>query len=190
MAHGVAPVSAPSIPTQPDFVGFGPEQARVVRDALGLFAEAGLRLPPIVFRASLDKAACHGRDGWYSANAQRVRITLCSSQRDARERHVVLHELAHAWAAFDLSTTRRSEFQAVRGWTYWLDYDHATWRNNGGEQAAEIIAWGLNDHSAPALSIDHKSCAELAAGYVALTGSPPLHGLTKVCSAQTTRVLS
>ena len=108
------------------------------------------------------------------------------SQRNGRERHVLLHELAHAWTAFDLLPERRSAFQALRGFTYWLDYDHAAWSDNGGEQAAEIIAWGLNDHAAPTLAIDHRICAELRAGYVALTGSNPIHGLTKVCSGSRT----
>ena len=184
-AGDVAGVSRSPLPADVQLVGLGPEQVEVVDQALALFADANLVLPRIVIRATPDRTICDGHDGLTTPHQRWVEVSICTLYRGTRERHVILHELAHAWTTFSLSSENRAAFQALRGWRYWLDYSRAEWRDNGGEQAAEIIAWGLNDGIAPAVAIDHRSCAELRNGYLALTGSQPLHGLTKICSAAT-----
>ena len=78
---------------------------------------------------------------------------------------MVLHELAHAWSTIGLPVERRHAFQVLRGWEHWSDYDLAEWRDNGTEQAAEIIAWGVSDKAAPTVQIGNDSCAELRTGY-------------------------
>lgn len=186
----VEAVSPPTPPSQVQLEGLTSEQSREVNDVLGLFSVARLNLPPVLVRASREDAICNGHDGLYKTHGQTAVISICTSKTGGRERHVILHEFAHAWITHEVSAERRAEFQSLRGWGYWLDYTNADWRDNGFEQAAEIIAWGLNDQIAPAVAIDGRTCAELRAGYVALTGSPPLHGLTKICSGPTKRTIS
>ena len=69
---------------------------------------------------------------------------------------MVLHELAHAWSTIGLPVERRHAFQVLRGWEHWSDYDLAEWRDNGTEQAAEIIAWGVSNKAAPTVQIDQR----------------------------------
>jgi hypothetical protein len=90
--------------------------------------------------------------------------------------------LAHAWAAGALTDDRRAAFQELRGFEFWRNYEQAAWEDNGTEQAAEIIAWGVNDRPSATARIDHVSCGELKAGYVALTGLRPVHGPTTICA--------
>ncbi|MGA9276542.1 hypothetical protein [Ilumatobacter sp.] len=93
----------------------------------------------------------------------------------------ILHEAAHAWAAHDLSEDRRAAFQSLWGWTYWRDDEAADWHENGAEQAAEMIRWGLIDHPVGVITINDHSCADLDAGYRTLAGRPPLHGYRDHC---------
>jgi len=49
-------------------------------------------------------------------------------------------------------------------------YELAAWHDNGTEQDAEIIAWGVYDGAAPVF-IDHHGCDEPLDGYRTLTGT-------------------
>jgi hypothetical protein len=162
-------------------IGLSASQAHVVSHAVALYAEAGLVLPPVVVHGSDDREACDGRDGLHRPDDQGSEIFVCSSKANDWFRRVVLHELAHAWAESGLTVEHRDAFQALRGWEHWLNYELADWRDNGTEQAAEIIAWGVSDLAAPTVQIDHASCAELRAGYLTLTGAEPRQGLTAAC---------
>ncbi len=94
---------------------------------------------------------------------------------------LVIHEIAHAWARHSLTDERRDAFQAVRGWEHWHDYEAAEWYENGTEQAAEIMVWGLLDQPIKIMRINDAGCDQLDAGYRALTGAAPLHGFTDRC---------
>ena len=69
-------------------------------------------------------------------------IMLCSARADEWFRRVVLHELAHAWSEFGLTAERRGAFRLLRGWDHWMNYELVEWRDNGAEQAAEVIVCG------------------------------------------------
>jgi hypothetical protein len=164
-----------------ELVGLSATQREVVTHAVDLFGEAGLPLPEMVVRGTPDPTACDGHDGLHQPREQWSEVFLCSSTADEWFRRVVVHELAHAWSTIGLPVERRDAFQMLRGWEHWSNHDVADWRDNGTEQAAEIIAWGISDQAAPTVQIDHDSCAELRTGYVTLTGTEPLHGLTSLC---------
>ncbi len=91
----------------------------------------------------------------------------------------ITHELGHAWSFHFLTAAHRDAFQQVRGWDHWLDSENE-WEDSGAEQAAEIIVWAVSDHAVPVVKIDDNSCADLLAGYEALTGLAP-HGYTDLC---------
>jgi hypothetical protein len=146
-----------------------------------LFADAGLELPPVTIRRHHDTTACNGHDGLHHSVDNRSEIDICTVETDNAETRVILHELTHAWAFHFLTPERKEAFKQLRGWEYWLDYNHAEWKDNGTEQAAEIMVWALSDEPIHVNQIDHNSCAELHAGYVALTGREPLHGYTDRC---------
>ena len=164
-----------------ELIALSATQREVVTHAVGLFAEAGLPLPAMIVHGSQDPTACGGHDGLHQPHEQWSEIFLCSSKSDEWFRRVVLHELAHAWSTIGLPVERRHAFQVLRGWEHWSNYDLAEWRDNGTEQAAEIIAWGVSNKAAPTVQIDHDSCAELRTGYRTLTGAEPPHGLTSLC---------
>src|SRR5262249_3947277 len=147
---------------------------------------AGLPLPPLTIRRHHhDFAPCNGNSGLHHMMGTESLIDICTAESGGQEARTILHELAHAWAFHFMTPEERQAFPDVRGWTYWLDYDKAVWSENGAEQAAEIIVWGLSDIPVPVLRIAHKTCADLRAGYVALTGLAPLHGLTNLCDEHT-----
>ena len=171
-----------------ELVGVSAGQADSVRRVVGLFDRAGLELPALVVRGGEDRAECGQRLGVHRRHEAWSEIVLCGD-RSGVERSVIAHELAHAWAAFELSDTNKAAFQQLRGWEYWHDYERAAWSENGTEQAAEVIAWGVYDRVAR-IAIDHHGCADLAESYRALTGLDPAQGLTRLCAPPPAQVFS
>lgn len=160
-----------------------PDQFAEIADwAVDLFAQADMRLPPVRFvYHGDDPTPCRGWRGAHRHVDGRSTIHLCTSDPGPVTAALVLHEMAHAWASVELSDERRADFQAVRGWTHWSEHDHVEWHENGSEQAAEILMWGLIDRPVGIVTIRDNSCDELDAGYRALTGRPPLHGYRDHC---------
>ena len=95
---------------------------------------------------------------------------------------MILHEIAHSWASVSLTEERKTDFQQLRGWQHWRDYEAAAWHENGTEQAAEIMVWGLIDRPMAIVRIYQTTCSDLDAGYRTLTGTAPLHGFEDMCS--------
>jgi len=164
-----------------EMVDVSSEMAVLVAAAVGLFGDASLELPPLVIRGGDPELGCEGHDGTHRRRGGWSEIELCAQQSTDAVFHTVLHELAHAWAAHGLSSARKAAFQELRGFEFWRNYAEAAWEDNGTEQAAEIIAWGVSDRPAGLVRIDDVSCGELHEGFVALTQREPLHGLTSVC---------
>jgi hypothetical protein len=148
------------------------------------FDEAGLQLPPVVIHRFHNKAGCNDNDGLYRIHGGHGEVDICTTDGAEWQQRLMIHELAHAWSLSYLTPAHKEMFRQLRGWKHWLDYNHADWKDNGAEQAAEIIVWGLSDHAVPVMRIDHHSCAELHDGYVALTGLEPLHGYTGRCQVK------
>ena len=150
--------------------------------ALGLFDEAGLALPPMSFDYhGDDTTACSGWRGAHRSADGRSIIDICTSDTGPVTAALVLHEVAHAWASVGLSEQRKDEFQALRGWTEWSNHADVAWHDNGAEQAAEILVWGLIDRPVAIVTINDHSCDDLEAGYRVLTEQAPLHGFRDVC---------
>jgi hypothetical protein len=161
--------------------GMSADESAAAFRMVALFADAGLELPPVTIRRHVDTSACNGHDGLHHTVGDRSEIDICTVETDGVETRVILHELTHAWAFHHLTPERKEAFKQLRGWDYWLNYNHAEWKENGSEQAAEIMVWALSEEPIRVNRIDQNSCAELRAGYVALTGLEPLHGLTDRC---------
>ncbi len=150
--------------------------------AIGLFDEAGLALPPMGFEYhGDDTTACSGRRGAHHRADGGSFIDICTSDVGPVTSFLILHEMAHAWASVDLSEQRRDAFKSLRGWTDWSNHAEIAWYDNGAEQAAEIMVWGLIDRPVGIVTINDHSCEDLDAGYRALTGQTPLHGLRDLC---------
>lgn len=169
-----------------ELIGMTDGHAHTVRRVVDLFAVAALPLPALVVRHSDDVAVCGEHLGAHRRHDTWSEVVVCTS--GPRFERIVVHELAHAWAAFELTDTNQTAFQELRGWDVWRDYDNVAWADNGTEQAAEVIAWGVHDVVA-AIGIDHRGCADLAASYRALTGLDPAQGLTTICEGRAARVL-
>ncbi len=150
--------------------------------AIALFEQAELELPPLRFvdhRDDLDE--CGGYHGVHRATLQRSEIGLCAVEPGPHGEALILHELAHAWLEHSLSDAREADFRALRGYEFWRNHDEVAWYENGCEQAAEIMVWGLIDRPIGIVTISDHSCEDLDAGYRALTGSTPLHGYRDEC---------
>ena len=180
-AAGTAGTLRPSIVT----IGMAADERSAVARSAELFTEAGLELPAVTIRRHPNRAGCDGRDGLHRTVGARSEIDICTVDGLAWEERVILHELSHAWAAHFLTPARRDAFGQLRHFQYWQDYERADWRDNGTEQAAEIMVWALSDHPVHVAQIDHHSCPELRAAYVALTDLAPLHGYTDRCDEAT-----
>jgi hypothetical protein len=163
--------------------GFSPAEEAVIGWALGLFEQAGLRLPGIDFRRHEPGRACGGRPGWHEGNRHRSSIAICTEATGAVGEFLVLHEIAHAWDLAVLTDERRQAFGTGRGLRAWWGADPDHWHEYGAEQAAEVLVWGLIDRPArmSRLPRPFDGCAELLTGYRLLTGRDPLHGFTGRC---------
>lgn len=186
IAFGLQAPEGPQPRTGPsqavEFVDMPAEFTELALWALGLFDEAALDLPPIRFvYHGDDTSPCAGRLGVHRHVDGRSTVELCTSDPGSTTGFLVLHETAHAWAAHDLDDDRRAAFQALRGWTHWSNHDAVDWHENGSEQAAEIMVWGLIDRPVGIARIHDHSCEALDAGYRTLTGQPPLHGHRNHC---------
>ena len=169
-------------PPAVEFVGMPPEFTAAAMWAMNLFDQAGFDLPPLryVFHGDTPEP-CAGRHGLQHPVEGVNVIEICTAEMSAPEQVMVLHETAHAWLDHTLTDERKAVFQQLRGWIYWRDYEAAAWHDNGTEQAAEIMVWGLIDRPMAMVRINQNSCVELEAGYRALTGQAPLHGFRDSC---------
>jgi len=183
IASWLVPSFGPPAAADPGIVliGFSAAERELAIAAIDLFHQAGLPLPPLTIRRHHDPVDCQGFDGLHHKAGRQSVIDLCARGGEANVERIIIHELGHAWSFHYLSDEHRAAFKAVRGWSVWMDYNRAKWEDNGAEQAAEIIVWALSDHPVPVVKIGHHTCAELQAGYIALTGLKPLHGYTNLC---------
>jgi hypothetical protein len=175
------PVAAAESPIAPAVAGLSDAQVAIVRHALGLYDEAGLVLPPVSINGRVDRSVCNGKLGIHRDRGGFSTIDLCTTAVGTVALRLVLHELAHAWVMANVGEETTTAFQQLRGWEYWWDYERADWADNGSEQAAEIVMWGLIDRPIRMTKIDDASCAALHTGFVLLTGRAPLHANSTWC---------
>lgn len=151
-----------------------PAAAAAVDWARGRFVAAGLDFPEVDVVAHDDLFDCGGHVGLYHPG--RRLLELCRADSES-----VLHELAHAWADFNLSDADRAAFTAYRGVAGWNDQSEE-WRDRATEHVAEIMVWALMDRDTTVkwvedgvaewrlLTIPDSSPERLAAGFEMLTG--------------------
>ena len=144
-------------------------QQAMVHWAEARFAAAGLVLPPLEIRFHVDRNGCHERLGYFVDGV----ASICGTHANAMARRTLLHEMAHGWIGSNLSGAERVRFLELRGLRTWNDPGVA-WDERGSEQAAEIMAWALDDQGTGILmpSIPNNSLERLADGYEFLTGDP------------------
>lgn len=155
-----------------DPVATDPVAADLQAWALDRNARAGLDLPEVEIHIHDDLAFCEGNFGLHLAGAGASRIDICTDPQ-VDPRWIILHELGHAWASFNLSDGHRVGLVAVRGLDSWNDQD-ALWNERGTEHAAEILAWGLAEtFSLPGRIADH-DLARVTEAFRFLTGTEPI----------------
>ncbi|MEM9608488.1 MAG: hypothetical protein AAGA99_13780 [Actinomycetota bacterium] len=185
---GSIAVSADEAPPRLTTVDLAPQIEGSVGWALGLFDEAGLELPPLVIAQHRGTEACSGHPAVHRFDGRVSSIHLCDPEPGGYIEYLLLHEVAHAWAARSLTPEAESAFQALRGYPVWRDHTNFAWHQNGTEQAAEIMVWGLIDRPFVPARIDDNGCTALVDGYRTLTGRTPLHGFTDLCRSEETSV--
>jgi hypothetical protein len=159
--------------------GATPVEAEMIRWALQRFEVAGLELPPLAVSFHDDKAQCRGFVGYYSESDQS--LDICTRAETSSRRRTVLHELGHAWSFANMTEGDVDEFVAHRGLQVWKD-GGTPWWQMAQEQAAEIVAWGLQDADEyQSIWLQLEACSDLAASFELLTGVPPLHNNTQYC---------
>jgi hypothetical protein len=139
------------------------------------FHAAGLTLPAIDVYYAPDSQSCDGLAGYAAAGGETpLQVHLCSGAdpQSLVAHRVLLHELAHAWAAATLTERTRKEFLTLRHLPSWEDAG-TPWELRGTEQAAEVMAWALLDREVPVVTIRDADPATLAAAYRVLTGESP-----------------
>lgn len=161
--------------------GFSHAQAALIDWAIGQYADAGLELPPIEFVRYPTREPCRGARGLYMGRRSPAIIRICMPEAGRFAESLFLHEIAHAWDAYALTDRRREAFLELRNLDRWWDDGTVHWHMYGAEQAAQVLVWGLIDRPIRIATIPDSGCADLRAGYVLLTGRPPLHGYADLC---------
>jgi hypothetical protein len=155
------------------------DQQELLDFALSRFEGQGLVLPQIEVEFVADILECHGHKGLYWLRTRTLR--MCSM-----DKKTMLHELAHAWANFNLTDAQQERFAELRSLEAWNDWEY-DWEERATEHAAEIIAWALMDRPIHIrhvtetadgrqravyrlLTIDHTSVEEMCDAFVTLTG--------------------
>lgn len=151
-----------------------------VQWAIDRFAEAGLSLPRVRVSFHASTEPCAGAQGGFrreddGGGRVLVCVTELGQARELKVKRTLLHELAHAWDHHALTDPVRAQFMSLRGLEGWLS--GVPYAERAGEQAAEVITWGLMDRPILMGSLREPwSWEELYEGYVVLAGSEPPHG--------------
>ncbi len=158
-----------------------PRLEQLVSSGLARFSAAGLTEPrfhSLTFEPSRECATRSGRliqeDGAREVFLCLYESDLCPGEGKCVEpslhvRSNVLHELGHAWIIDNVDGAAREQLLRVSGLEEW-DSPDVPWEERGVEYAAEVLAWGLLEESAPMVRIGRPSCDELAMAFEILTG--------------------
>jgi len=158
--------------------GASAEQLGHVDWALDRFERAGIQLPSLEIHFYDNYEACKMRQGLMRISNQSITVLQC--EREAHDiRRSLLHELVHVWdlGTDHLTGDRRARFIALRGVEAWNGPDDE-WPQQGVEQDAEVVAWGLMERPAPIPSrvgsTGPQDDSSLAEAFNTLTGVAPL----------------
>ncbi|NNC91335.1 MAG: hypothetical protein HKN80_02460, partial [Acidimicrobiia bacterium] len=121
-----------------------------------------------------DSDGCGGYKGLYSSGENTPRLDLCTSGRTPIAERLILHELGHAWVHHNLTDSQRQAFVTLQDLPAWTGAT-LDWGDRGSEQAAEILAWGLQETSRPPRSIPNNDPESLTTAFHQLTGTNPIY---------------
>lgn len=142
------------------------EQRELASWAITRFEAAGLELPPVMIRFNAGGNGCDGHLGYSRDDV----VDVCSTLVNAMSRRIVLHELAHAWAAVNVTGAARERFLRLRGLDVWNDVA-VPWNERGFEHAAEIVGWAIGERILTP-TLPNVAPKQLAEAYRELTGDP------------------
>ncbi len=143
--------------------GADADQEADINAAIGAFNQAGLLLPQLRIYVHGSNGECDENLGLYGGGGDTHRIDICMAHPS-----VIRHELAHAWEHHNMTDATRRAFLLRTGLEVWNDQESSA-PVRGMEQAAYLIAWGLD--SRPIQRLLHSSNAEDLDLYELLTGS-------------------
>lgn len=173
-----------------------PELEMVAEWALGRFPAAGLPSPEVsVIDFDPYNPRCADLRGYCTWSHGDAMLVVCADasgiawtppedhdpscpQRDCpaaapSQRHLLLHELSHAWMATHLDQHTRDAFTAHVGATSW-DNGSTPWAQRGVERAADTLAWGLSGNPETRLVVGNPDCSTLADSFHILTDADPI----------------
>lgn len=142
-------------------VGATPERQTELDSAVEVFSSNGLDLPDLDVRFFDDPVDCNGHPGLFFDEVKPRRVLICSELS-----FVLPHELAHAWASYNLDDADRARYTEARGFETWDD-KAADWSDRGTEDAAFIIQQNLRGAE---VSQTSSAWLERMATYELLTG--------------------
>jgi hypothetical protein len=156
-----------------------PECEALINEVVGMYEAAGLQLRNVEIGIYDDPAECgEGRQGFHRVREDGISVVAVCADHDVprlrvrTRRHVLIHELGHAWAEQHLSGPDKERFLAVRGLEVWSAAG-TEWGECGAEHAAEIIAWNISvDAYLPHPELSDRRCSGFREGYEVLTGKP------------------
>lgn len=160
-----------------DIVNGSPLQIELVEWGLGRFKAAGYWRCPRWTRSHSHRPSgpnLWSHTGYASLGAETVRVDLCIGEGGTADRRTVLHELGHEWEYQNVDAPTRQAFLDLRGLEAWVPADSDMPWQEGIEQAAETIAWGLMDQPI-GIKIPDTATQDLAEAFRLLTGTEPLN---------------
>ena len=139
-----------------------PKERDIILWAVGRYRDAGLQLPDLEISFPV---ICSGKGALYHVGKSSIDFCRINKNR-------ALHEFAHAWD--DTSgAVDRAAFLELRGLDVWWGGTEMPSAEQGAEQLANIIAWGLmgcETRNVP--QIPNNSVSELTRAFAMLTGEP------------------
>lgn len=130
--------------------------------AMARFDAANLDLPPVKVSFHTDLSPCDGHRGLFRGLAGTAQIDVCDPTR-----HIILHELAHAWLAYTIGDPTKVALLEYWELKTWSD-PSVMWTERGSEKAATALAFSLDDLPAePSYSLLRYLCS-----YELITGKP------------------
>ena len=137
-----------------------PKAREIIRWAVDRYRRAGLQLPDLKISFP---AFCGGKAALYHVGQKSMDFCLIVKKR------TVLHEFAHAWDDTSGAVDRQA-FLRLRGLSVWWGGTEMPSSEQGAEQLAQIIAWGLMDIDSRGVpQIPANSTSKLTKAFVMLT---------------------
>jgi uncharacterized membrane protein len=136
------------------------EAKEIIAWAMSRYRAAGLQLPDLTVSFP---SFCEGRSALYHVGERSIEFCQIT-------RLNALHEFAHAWDDTSGAVDREA-FLKLRGLKVWFGGLDLPSREQGCEQLANIIAWGLMDADARGVpDFTANSVSELTKAFIMLTG--------------------